>query len=602
MKSFNAILLLTILYGSFASFSISAQSYSDNYIIVDTGQNKCFNNQQSISFPSPGEAFYGQDAQFKGNQPQYQDNGDGTITDLVTGLMWQKSADMDGDGDIDAADKVTYEEAFAGASTFNLGGYADWRLPTIKELYSLILFSGVDPSGWRGSDTDRLAPFIDTKCFDFAYGDQSAGERIIDAQYVSITKYDTTTMINDETAFGVNFADGRIKGYGLNLRGSDKTFFVKYVRDNIYYGLNNFVENNDGTITDLATGLMWQQDDSQSGLNWRQALDYAEELELAGYDDWRLPNVKELQSLVDYSRAPETSGTAAIDPLFNCSTITAEDGKPTFPWYWSNTTHENMMNGMNAAYVCFGQAFGWMQDPFGTYRLLDVHGAGAQRSDPKQGDPNEYPYGRGPQGDVIRIYNYVRCVRDAGITVPVELYGFNAETTGKGVALNWTTGSETSNFSFEIERRIGQDSFNKIAFIPGNGIVSSSNKYGFEDLTAPFGIVYYRLKQIDLDGTFTYSSAINVTVSAPDRYSLDQNFPNPFNPETTIVFSVPKAAHATLMISNLLGQHTATLVDESFAPGKHSFSWTAFDQPSGVYLYTLNVDGYRQTKKMLLIE
>jgi hypothetical protein len=135
----------------------------------------------------------------------------GTISDNVTGLMWQKSPDTNGDGTINAADKLTYDQAVAEASTLNLAGHTDWRLPTIKELYSLILFDGTDPSGLESSDAVTLIPFIDTTYFDFAYGDTSAGERIIDAQYASSTKYVATTMNGAETMFGVNFADGRIR-------------------------------------------------------------------------------------------------------------------------------------------------------------------------------------------------------------------------------------------------------------------------------------------------------------------------------------------------------------------------------------------------------
>jgi hypothetical protein len=386
------------------------------YPIVDTGQKKCYNSSLEIGAPSSGQAFYGQDAQKQGNQPRYRDNGDGTISDLVTGLMWQKTADLNGDGKINASDKVTFAQGVAGAQTCRTGGYNDWRLPSIKELYSLIMFNGIDPSGWQGTDTGDLTSFLDTTYFAFGYGDLTAGERIIDAQYMSSTKYVTTTMVNDETDFGVNFADGRIKGYGLTIRGTDKTFYVKYVRGNSDYGKNRFRDNHNGIITDEATGLMWQQVDSKAGLTWADALSWVQQKnteKYLGYGDWRLPNVKELQSIIDYTRSPKTNGTAAIDPLFTCSATTSEGGSTTFPFYWSSTTHANMMNGSYAAYVCFGEAFGWMQDPIGTYQLLDVHGAGAQRSDPKSGNPTDYPYGHGPQGDVIRIYNYVRMVRDA---------------------------------------------------------------------------------------------------------------------------------------------------------------------------------------------
>jgi hypothetical protein len=144
--------------------------------------------------------------------------------------------------------------------------------------------------------------------------------------------------------FGVNFADGRIKGYGLTLSGLDKTFFVIYVRDNTSYDQNNFADNVNGTITDNATGLMWTKDDSTNGLNWEEALAWVVQMNAAnylGYSDWRLPNAKELRSIVDYTRSPDTTSSAAIDPLFNADSITNEAGQTDFPAYWSSTTHVN---------------------------------------------------------------------------------------------------------------------------------------------------------------------------------------------------------------------------------------------------------------------
>jgi len=383
------------------------------YPNVDTGQGACYDaSGAAAACPAEGEALFGQDAQFSGNTPGYTDNGDGTISDNVTGLMWQQSPDTNGDGMINATDKLTFAEAVAGASMLSLGGYSDWRLPAIKELYSLILFDGTDPSGNEDADTSGLIPFIDSAYFDFTYGDTSSGERIIDAQYATSSKYVYTTMNGDETMFGVNFADGRIKGYGLSLRGREKTFFVIYVRGNPDYGINDFVDNGDGTIMDQATGLMWVQSDSGIGMDWQEALAYCQNLTSAGYDDWRLPNAKELQSIVDYTRSPDTTNSAAIDPLFNVTPITNEAGEQDYPAYWSSSTHANLRNGSNAAYVNFGRSMGYMNANW-----LDVHGAGAQRSDPKSGDPTNWPTGHGPQGDAIRIYNYVRCTRSGEVTV-----------------------------------------------------------------------------------------------------------------------------------------------------------------------------------------
>ncbi len=411
MMRFSFFLFLLAL---FSNGYLLAQNYS----IVDTRQTVFYNNTTSISAPEESDAFYGQDANYNGNQPSYTDNGDGTVTDNVTGLMWSQTTDLTGDGTIDVYDKLSQTEAVAAADTLTLGGYNDWRLPSIKEQYSLILFDGTDPSGYTGTSTDSIIPFIDD-VFGFGFGDEANGERLIDAQYATTTLYVSTTMMGDETMFGVNFADGRIKGYPTGpMPGEteDKQFYVMFVRGNPNYGINDFVDNGDGTIIDNATGLMWKQDDSGEGMNWETALSYAENHEFAGYSDWRLPNAKELQSILDYSRSPVTSSSAAIDPVFNCSQITDEGDETNYPFFWSSTTHANWTNeaGSAAAYLAFGEALGFMQMPpeSGNYTLLDVHGAGSQRSDPKTGDPEDYPYGNGPQGDVIRIYNYVRLVRD----------------------------------------------------------------------------------------------------------------------------------------------------------------------------------------------
>lgn len=383
---------------------------------IDTGQSRCYSDSSEIACPKHGEPYYGQDAQFEGPAMNYRDNGDGTVTDLYTGLMWSKAVD---------AKKLSLAEAQKVAGEMTLGGYRDWRVPTIKELYSLIDFRGY--TGFSGSRTTssvpiNAIPFINTDYFDFAYGDINSGERYIDAQWLSSTKYVSTTMGGMETLFGVNFADGRIKGYGFRRVGSNrsiKTFFARYVRGSAY-GSNDFVDNGDGTVTDRSSGLMWMQSDSGKGMNWQDALAYAEKLDYAGYDDWRLPNAKELQYIVDYSRAPDTTGSAAIDPMFRSTAIINEADQKDYPFYWTSTTHSDGPNPAdNAAYIAFGRAIGQMRG-----KVMDVHGAGAQRSDPKTGQPR---IGHGPQGDAQRIDNYVRCVRGGNPATAVNPFTPDAD-------------------------------------------------------------------------------------------------------------------------------------------------------------------------------
>ena len=394
-----------------------------SYKIVDTQQSNCYSSATGAVISCTG---LGLDADYDGHQPSYSMSGDGlTITDNVTELVWTQSTDINQDGTVDYDDKLYQAEAVNYCDNLSLSGRTDWRLPNIKQAYSLILFSGKDASNYQGTDTSGLTLFLDS-AFDRAFGDLSATQtsngftpaegvdRIIDGQYASTSLYVSTTMQADATMFGVNYVDGRIKGYPLDM----KEFYVRCVAGNEMYGENDFTDNNDATISDNATGLMWQQDDSLAN-DFDDAIEQCETATTAQYTDWRLPNVKELQSLVDYTRSPDIDNSAAINPIFNTTSFNNEDGELDWGYYWASTTHvDNDDNGSNATYVSFGRALGYMNNS-----ILDVHGAGAQRSNDKLSvatEPganvatlnNETFYYKGPQGDILRLDNYIRCVRD----------------------------------------------------------------------------------------------------------------------------------------------------------------------------------------------
>ena len=417
--------------------------------VGDTGQDVCYDDAGEMSCPAPGQAFHGQDSQYGGYQPAYLDHGDGTVTDQRTGLIWQKSPDFD--------NKRTWAQAQTYADALQLAGHDDWRLPTVKELYSLIDFRG-------SSMTVPPRPYIDTDYFDFQYPDPSTGDRLIDVQFWSSTAYVGLTMGGDATAFGVNFADGRIKGYPTLTGPGGQPFarYVRCVRGPQGYGENDYVDNGDETISDLATGLMWAKADSASPMNWEDALAHAEGLSLGGHTDWRLPNAKELQVIVDYARAPDATNPAqqgpAIDPIFDLT--------ETESFCWAGTTlleappSQGVSHGV---YVCFGQGLGWMEIPpfSGNYVLQNVHGAGSQRSDPKSGDPAQYPHGLGPQGDVVRIFNYVRCVRGPECASTVSVY-CTAKTSSSGCtpAIS-SSGSPSASGASGFEVRVEQVEANR---------------------------------------------------------------------------------------------------------------------------------------------
>ncbi len=187
--------------------------------------------------------------------------------------------------------------------------------------------------------------------------------------------------------------------------------------------------------------------------------------------------------------------------------------------------------------------------------------------------------------------------------VPVELATFEAFAGNGVVNLRWITSTELNNRGFEIERRTENSAFRTIAFIKGNGTTTQVNGYSYSDAVIKSGIYYYRLRQIDFDGTSEYSNEVMVTVLAsPDQYALAQNYPNPFNPATTIVFAIPQTGFVNLAVFNLLGEKVAELVNEIKESGNHTVKFDAGNLSSGTYIYTLRVNGNVISKKMTLIK
>ena len=356
-----------------------AEPTSTTYALNATGQSNCYDDDgEGLTCPKPGEEFSGQDANYlSGLAMSFVDNGDETVTDLNTGLTWQQ---------VPSSEDFTWQEAVDYADELEFGGYDDWRLPTADELYSISNFG----LSW---------PYLDTDYFTLA-----SGEVTKDEQYWTSNYYVGTTVEGGtNSAFGVNHVTGHIKAYSAEASGPVGGKYVRVVRG-VEYGVNDFVDNGDGTITDDATGLMWAQSDDGVELDWQDALAYAEASELGGYTEWRLPNVKELQDIVDYTRSPSATDESAIGPaiseLFSVTEITNEAGDSDYGYAWTSTSAQFTSGEpyYYAWYVAFGRAVNGEGN--------DFHGAGAVRFDTKTED--------GPDGEGgERYYNFVRLVRDA---------------------------------------------------------------------------------------------------------------------------------------------------------------------------------------------
>lgn len=190
--------------------------------------------------------------------------------------------------------------------------------------------------------------------------------------------------------------------------------------------------------------------------------------------------------------------------------------------------------------------------------------------------------------------------------VPVELSFFSAQLIDRDVILNWTTATELNNQGFEIEYSIDNENFSMIGFVQGFGTTTEMKSYSFRISDVAAGVQYYRLKQMDFDGTSTIYNSVEVTGPVPNTFMLNQNHPNPFNPSTTISFSLPVESNVTIKLFNMIGQEVAQIAKNNFQAGSHNVEFNAKDLSSGAYIYTLEAKGindanFVSTKKMLLL-
>jgi len=194
-------------------------------------------------------------------------------------------------------------------------------------------------------------------------------------------------------------------------------------------------------------------------------------------------------------------------------------------------------------------------------------------------------------------------ILDLQKALPVELASFTVSVVNNGVELNWTTASETNNYGFEVQRGADEKNFQRIGFVAGNGTTTAQHSYKFADRDLAAGTYYYRLKQIDTDGTVTFSDIVRADLATVVReYALQQNYPNPFNPTTTIAFSLKEDGLVKLRLFNMLGQQVVELVNGQLKAGPHTAILDARNLSTGTYLYILEVNGFRGQKRLQIIK
>ena len=289
MKHFN-LTVLTIMLITF-----STPVYSFDFTLPDTGQDLCYDWTDIMECPSEGEDFYGQDAHYTINPPDLTDNGDGTVTDNLTGLIWEQKTEGN------EPDNFTFDDALTYCDDLTLAFNSDWRVPTRNEYSTILNYADVSPS-------------LDIEYFPYF---TSTGSNL--AYYWTSSEYndDPSQVWVLRLAFGL--LDKRPK--------TPDIYRVRCVGGNTLQAAS-YTDNGDSTVTDNVTGLMWEQNtvgNKDNTYTWKDALAYCEELILGGHDNWRLPNPKEFERLVDLE-----SSSPAVDTTYFPNTNNA--------LYWTGTT------------------------------------------------------------------------------------------------------------------------------------------------------------------------------------------------------------------------------------------------------------------------
>jgi hypothetical protein len=204
-----------------------------------------------------------------------------------------------------------------------------------------------------------------------------------------------------------------------------------------------------------------------------------------------------------------------------------------------------------------------------------------------------YPPGSGDAHSLILTINNI---------VPVELKSFSAVISEKSVLLNWSTATETNNSGFEVQRKSISEEWHTIGFVAGSGTTTELRNYSYSDNLVSAGNYMYRLKQINLDGSYEFSKEINQEISFPIEFNLEQNYPNPFNPSTSIKFSLPEETDVTVTIFNTLGQKVTELVNSKLEAGNYSYVWDAGNYATGIYIYELRTNKFLSVKKMMFLK
>jgi hypothetical protein len=406
-----------------------------------------------------------------------------------------------------------------------------------------------------------------------------------------------STGVTDGIPYGIAVGNHDMTPFGEEATVSTTNFYNQYFgydrfKDRVYYGDRYGTANNDNHYDLFEVGslkfiVIYVKFASYS--NDPQALIWANNLLSSHSDRWGIfVSHKILKDNATFS----TEGQAMFDAVKNNSNLML------------------MLCGHDPGEACITEINGGGKKVFvllSDYQNLDNGGDGNLRImkfSPSLGKISVDTYSA--TTGIFKKDDKSRFVLNYDFTdppTPVELAFFAGTLNGIGIELRWRTETEVNNYGFDIERTKENSDWLTIGFVEGHGNSNSPKQYNFIDADInQSGTYFYRLKQIDNDGTYEYSDVVDVEVGVPINFYLSQNYPNPFNPETRIDYTLPEKQLITIRVYNTLGEQVAELVNEEREAGSYSVIFNAYNLPSGVYIYRLQTSESAENKKMTLLK
>jgi hypothetical protein len=446
--------------------------------VPDTGQTACYDDAGNvITCPQPGQPFYGQDAQYGTNTQSYtkldasaNDLPDSAsswamVRDNLTDLIWECKTD---DNSIHDKDNTCHspdaQQLINQLNAAEFGGFSDWRLPDVKELSCIVNMS-------------RMSPAVNPDYFpNLILYYWSANPTPV----VSGTKY-CNYYVQVQNGYVYNFYHASSPGGVMGVRGDSSG------------AASNFIDNKNGSVSDTTTRLMWQQGSSAQTMNWQQSLAYCENLDLAGYTDWRLPNVHELQSIVDYTRYNPSINTdyfPSTTPAFYYTSTTRNDS-PDYAWT-----------------IMFD--YGYVNLYFGSDKLTPYL-ARCVRDDSTSTTTTIISTTTTTAPAVTTTIQPTTTTTEQ--PTAIELSFLTATPANRAIVVAWKTESEINNAGFNVyraESKNGEYTKLNTSLISTKGSSTQGASYEFIDNNVQNRkTYYYKLEDIDLNGTSTMHGPVS---------------------------------------------------------------------------------------------